>query len=296
MNYLEKLEKSARDTKSIVCMGLDPNINSLPPLYREAGIRGFKTYLEEIFFEMKKQNVQVGMFKPNEGYYSRHNVSRFDNHFGDSTLVEIIQMTQEYFPHAISNLDAKRGDIGPSSDNYAYEIFDEFIVDATTIHGYMGTDSIAPFGKYCVSHGKGAYVLCRTSNPGKTDIQDLLLADGRMVYEAVAEKIIGWSNLYPGIGAVVGATGLEELAKLAKLFALHNIPMLIPGVGGQGGSAIEVVNVLRKARYPLWLARINSSSGITHPWAKKKEEAPENFAEVCVYEIKQLNEEIGPIF
>ncbi|MCX6823178.1 MAG: orotidine-5'-phosphate decarboxylase [candidate division SR1 bacterium] len=294
MNYLERLKDSAQKTGSIVCMGLDPNINALPLLHKEGGIRGFKVYLEEIFSEMRKQSVQVSMFKPNEGFYARNNVYRFGSHVGDDTLTGIMVMVQEAFPHAIINLDAKRGDIATSSDNYAYEIFEEFMVDATTVHAYMGFDSISPFANYCITHDKGVYALCRTSNPGAEDFQGLELKDGRRLYQAVASKIIDWSKGYPGLGAVVGATSLDELEVLASMFAKHNIPMLIPGVGKQGGSAKEVANILRKVGYPLYLARINSSSGVTHPWGKG--EAPANYAEICVGEIRKLNDEIGPIF
>lgn len=289
MNYLGYLKGSAEEANSIVCLGLDFVSTQLPEklVGQKNQSYGFKPFFLDLMKEMAIKGVYPGAFKPNQGFYAIHGET------GLSILDSILYDLRTWQLPLI--LDYKRGDIGPSSANYAREGFEIFNADAVTISPYMGSDSVEPFLKYCLQ-GKGVYILNRTSNPGAKDFQNLELKDGRFLYEAVAEKIIEWSKNYPGTGAVVGATSLEELSKLAKQFAPHEIPLLIPGVGKQGGSAKEVVEVLRKANYPLYLARINSSSGITHPWAAKKEPAPANYAEVCVDELKKLNEEIGPIF
>lgn len=308
-SYPKQLETSARETNSIVCMGLD--------LVRKTfgfGLwnttHNFYLFAEKIFEEMEKRKISCGAFKPNQGFYAVEGKSGYDD------LGKIIQHLYSRFWKVPIILDYKRGDIGPSSENYAQEGFHfHGGITAVTIHGYMGFDSVEPFLK-CTKliteediqkgddhireliFNKGVYILNRTSNKGAADFQTLELKDGRFLYEAVADKIIEWSKTYPGTGAVVGATSLEELSRLAKRYAPHNIPLLIPGVGKQGGSAKEVAQVLREAGYPLYLARINSSSGITHPWASKVEHGylPKDYAEISVNEIQKLNEEIGPIF
>lgn len=285
MNYVSYLETSARERNSIVCVGLDLVSSALPEAYQHPD--KFLRYIRQIFIHMNENNIGCGAFKPNQGFYAIHGAN------SGEYLERIIQITKSENVPVI--LDYKRGDIGPSSANYAYEGFKIFNADAVTISPYMGTDSVEPFLKY-TAEGKGVYILCRTSNKGAADIQNLKLENGTFVFEAVADKIIEWAQIYPGTGAVVGATSLEELRILAKKFAPHRIPLLIPGVGKQGGTAREVVTVLRESEYPLYLARINSSSGVTHPWASKKEPAPENYVEVCANEIKTLNQEIGPIF
>lgn len=297
MHYLEFLEAEARKNNSIVCFGVDPQISALPAHYAAWGIKGFVPFFQHIVKEMLGRKIGVGMFKPNEGYYVVHDEPRGadKHHHGSNVLDEILTIIEHAFPGAITNIDVKRGDIGPSSKNYAVQIFENWGAKAMTISGYMGDDSIAPFGEYCVNDDKLVYALCRTSNAGAIS-QGKKLANGLTIYEDMAQNIIGWAEKYPGMGAVVGGVSLHELKVLAETFAVTKTPILIPGAGGQGGSAAEIADVLREVGYPLYLARINSSSGITHPWAKKKLPAPENYAEVCVNEIEKMNTEIGPLF
>jgi orotidine-5'-phosphate decarboxylase len=164
-------------------------------------------------------------------------------------------------------------------------------VDAVTISPYMGSDSVIPFLEY-TAKGQGTYILNRTSNPGGKDFQDLVLQDGSKLYEAVGKKIIEWAQKYPDTGAVVGATSQTELKNLVSMYAGHDIPLLIPGVGSQGGSAKQVMTILKKAKYDLRLVRINSSSGIIHPW-KKVKRIPEEWAGVCADELESLIAECG---
>jgi orotidine-5'-phosphate decarboxylase len=305
--YPEQLKESAKKTNSIVCMGLDFVRSALPFNLRNESA-GFYMFAQEIFETMQARHIQCAAFKPNQGFYA------IDKSNGYKNLEDILAYLSHHFFETPVILDYKRGDIGPSSENYAQEAFTfGHGFHAITVSPYMGTDSVEPFLKCCtplteediqkgedhirsITFNKGVYILNRTSNKGAVDFQNLKLEDGRFVYEAVADKIIEWSKKYPGTGAVVGATSLEELRRLAERYAPHNIPLLIPGVGKQGGSAKEVVAVLREARYPLYLARINASSGITHPWVSRKEEVPGNYANICTNELQKLNEEIGPIF
>ena len=187
-------------------------------------------------------------------------------------------------------MDSKRGDIATSSANYAYEAFGCWKADAVTVSPYMGHDSISPFA--VGYEEKGVYILNRTSNPGGKDLQNKAMEDGKPLYMTVAETIAKWNEEYSGgIGAVVGATNLKEFEDLASFYSKKEIPLLIPGVGSQGGSAEEVISIMKRVGYPLFLARINSSSALTHPWAKKKEKAPSDWKEVCMSAIEKFAKE-----
>jgi orotidine-5'-phosphate decarboxylase len=133
-------------------------------------------------------------------------------------------------------LDAKRGDIGATGEQYAREAFERFGADAVTLSPYMGADSIAPFTAY---PGKGVILLCRTSNPGGDDLQNLRLEGGERLYERVARLAAGAWNANGQVGLVVGATYPAELARVREL--APSLPLLIPGVGAQGGDAAATV-------------------------------------------------------
>jgi orotidine-5'-phosphate decarboxylase len=138
--------------------------------------------------------------------------------------------------------DAKRGDIGSTAQAYADAFFP--LADALTVNPYLGEDSLQPFFAACTQHGGGLFVLLKTSNPGSADLQDAKLADGRRVWELVAEKIDAWGEPFVGnrglssIGAVVGATHPREIAEARAL--LPRTPFLLPGIGVQGGTPADV--------------------------------------------------------
>ncbi len=295
MNFLEKLRESAEETGSIVCMGLDPVVEAMPEEFAKYGVNRVPEYFENIFREMIDQKVFPGAFKPNEGFYSRHDKSIQEAFPGSGALARVLRILESRFPGIPVILDNKRGDIAKSSANYAAVGFESWGADAVTVSPFMGTDSVGPFIKYCNNEqGKGVYILNRTSNKGASDFQSLTTGGGLShLYQEVAYKIIEWAKDHPGVGAVIGATSPQELSDLAKLYYMHDVPLLIPGVGGQGGSAEEVINRLVDRTYDLSLVRINSSSGLTHPWAKKKQAAPDDYAKVCVEELNKLNEAIG---
>lgn len=284
MNYIELLQKSSEASNNILCMGLDPVLSALPHPEKDPKDR-ICDYFEELFDEMIKRNLIPAAFKPNIGYYTildRPIEGKFD---GSLALANILKMLREKFPNIPVILDAKRGDIATSSTNYALEAFETWRADCVTISPYMGSDSVMPFAL----ENKGVYILDRTSNPGGADLQNRLMETGKTLYITVAETIAKWHLQAIGIGAVVGATNLKELEDIAKYFADKNIPMLIPGVGSQGGSAIEVMEKLRTTKYNIKLARINSSSGITHPW--KKGPAPEDYLEQVMCKLEKLIKE-----
>ena len=284
MNYLELLKTSSEAAGNILCMGLDPVVDALPYPEKPTAQR-ICDYFEELFDEILKRNLIPAAFKPNLGYYAmldRPLEGRFD---GSLALAQVLKMLREKFPGIPVILDAKRGDIATSSTNYAKEAFDAWHADCVTVSPYMGTDSVMPFA----FADKGIYVLDRTSNPGGADLQNLLMEDQQTLYLTVARTIAAWHRECSGIGAVVGATNLKELEDIAGYFADKDIPMLIPGVGSQGGSAPEVMEKLRNTGYPVWYARINSSSGLTHPW--KKAPAPDDYLERVMANLTKLIKE-----
>jgi orotidine-5'-phosphate decarboxylase len=280
MSYVDDLRERAKNVKSIVCMGMDPIIEKIPIKGEPRPvIEGF--YLD-ILKEMNKRDSYPAIIKPNIAYFEQYG-------FGGLNALKTI--ISQYKSSGIPTLlDAKRGDIGKTSTAYAKSVFEFWDSDAVTIAPYMGTDSVEPFIEWC-EEGKGVYILCRTSNKGAADLQDLKV-DGVPVYMKLAENIIQWHK--PGVGAVVGATYLEELEEISRFFvqSKKEIPILIPGVGSQGGSAGEVVEVLKKTKNDIFIHRINSSSGINYAYI---EEDTSDFAKASVDALETLNKEIGPL-
>ena len=290
MSYIDRLRESAKEAGNIVCMGLDPVLSVLPE--SEAPVRErIGSYFSELFRRMRLEGISPSAFKPNIGYYQSLDDPRSEDFSGSLALVDVLELLETYFPSIPVILDSKRGDIAKSSENYAREAFDCWKADAVTVSPYMGSDSVLPFAY----EDKGMYILNRTSNPGGKDFQDELVLDRvdekelYPLYQAVALRIIGWNDGRHGIGAVVGATNPKELGRIAALYAGKDVPMLIPGVGSQGGSATEVIAMMKEAGYELALSRINSSSGLTHPW--KKDAAPEDWLDQCMGAIHKLFDE-----
>jgi orotidine-5'-phosphate decarboxylase len=285
-DYCQLLRASHEQTGSLVCMGLDPIVEYLP---EQTGMvrTDLNRFYSTVFRQMKLKGVFPGAFKPNIGYFSALDKPREEDFSGSQSLADLLELLEELMPGIPVILDAKRGDIARSSRNYAVEAFDAWGCDAVTVSPYMGSDSVTPF----MVASKGIYVLNRTSNPGGRDLQNLSVG-GEDLYRAVAGTIIGWAKQHSGLGAVVGATSPDELEDVARIYADSgvSVPLLIPGVGSQGGSASEVMARLRAVSYDLPLVRINSSSGITHPW--KDGTIPEEWAEVVVGRLQQLNQEI----
>ena len=192
---------------------------------------------------MRLEGSVPAAFKPNIGYYSCLDRPRDGDFSGSLALADVMDLLENYFPGVPVILDSKRGDIAKSSLNYANEAFDSWNADAVTVSPYMGTDSVMPFA----FEDKGIYILDRTSNPGGADLQNQNVIDSidekeiYPLYLSVAHRIAAWAKEHQGIGAVVGATNPAELEDIAVYFSTRNIPMLIPGVGSQGGSAGSVI-------------------------------------------------------
>ena len=290
MSYIDILLLSAEKSGNIVCMGLDPIVDVLPFKDLEKTERITK-YFDTLFSKMVKENLVPSAFKPNLGYYSALDRPREGDYSGSKALANVLDLLGKYFPSSLVILDSKRGDIARSSGNYAKEAFEAWNADAVTVSPYMGSDSVLPFSY----ENKGVYVLNRTSNPGGAEIQNRTVLDSvdehdvYPLYIAVSHMIALWAEEHKGLGAVVGATNMREFADISKYFAGKSIPMLIPGVGSQGGSASDVISAMNETGYNKKLARINSSSGLTHPW--KKGDAPSDWLDMCIHSIRALIKE-----
>lgn len=302
--FLTQLRQSALTSGSVICMGLDPVIEALPKKYANLGIMGASKFLQDLTDTMKRRHIMPGMFKPNDGFYSKHKF------MGKLTGYEALSELVFSLPRDVMGSgrwsgipvlsDAKRGDIGKSSQNYAEQYFtDDLEWSAITVSPFMGTDSVSPFTNFCNKDtGKGVYILNKTSNSGSKDFQMLKMADGRYLYQHVSDKILEWSKGHPGVGAVVGGTSLEELRTILSFYAGKSVPVLVPGVGAQGGSAKDVANIAREVGFELPLLRINSSSGLTHPWYKKAGDpipSANECIEMSIAELQKLNDEVGAI-
>lgn len=285
--YLEFLRESALERKSILCFGIDPVLEKIPPSVAGDTTERITNHFSQIIdASLESNSPSISALKPNIAYFAQ---------YGFEGLLALEQLMNKYRGQVPIILDAKRGDIGASSEAYAREAFGVWDADAVTVSPYMGRDSLQPFLNYCnPPENRGVYVLCRTSNPGSRDFQFLDTQDGKgRLFLEVAEKIAKWG--VSGTGAVVGATDSEELEKTCFLFydSGKKIPLLIPGVGAQGGSASEVVKVLRTvSASDLPLHRINSSSGIAYAYQKA---GTDDFVRAALDEIGRLNKEIGKL-
>jgi len=278
MNYTEFLYNTAKKNNSIICFGMDPVLEKIP--LKGSIYKRIYSFYETILTRMIQKNVLPGAVKPNYAFYAQYGFQ------GIKALEKIITLFQSEFLPVI--LDAKRGDIGSTAEAYAIEAFSFFHADAVTLAPYMGYDSIKPFvSKY---PGKGYYILTKTSNKSSCEIQDLI-SGGITIHEHVAKKIIEW--YHPGIGSVVGATFPEQLAKINSIFGSSGkkIPLLIPGIGSQGGSIIEILRTISHNE-DTYIHRINSSSALNFAYQDKP---GAHYADASVNALSELNNEIEVI-
>lgn len=295
--FLTQLRESAKKSGSIICFGQDPVLEALPVGFE--GIKGYVDFMEMVFLEMIENKLSPGMFKPNLAWWQVYDVPRYGEYDGSESLARMLKLMNEFFPGIPICIDFKKGDIGTSSTKWAEYGFEKWRADAVTVHSYMGSDSVGPFTDYCNNEkGKGTYLLVKTTNKGASDLELKKMADGRFVYEQVADNVISWAKGKPGVGAVTAGNSPEELMVLGKKFAGKDIPLLIPGVGkSQGGDAGEVATILRESGYELALARINLSSGLTHPWYTPGQPNPSKEAcvGIIINTLRSLNEKVGYI-
>lgn len=265
MKFKERISLLVKERKSLICVGLDTDLNKIPEHLksRENPILEFNQQIIDATGDM------CIAYKPNIAFYEALGTQGWD----------ILQKTIKAVPSQVPIIvDAKRGDIGNSSRMYASAIFDYLGGDAVTVSPYLGEDSLAPFFEY---KDKFAFVLTLTSNPSSQDFQ-LLNVDGKPLYHVVAEAVQRW-NKNDNLGLVVGASLPDKIKEVRDISG--NLPFLIPGVGAQGGDleasakygtdngkSIALINVSRSVIY--------ASDGV-------------DFAEKARAEVQRLNRELS---
>lgn len=246
MKFQQRLDKVINKNNSLLCIGLDPDLKKIPSHLLKQ---------QDPIFEFNKAIIDsthdlVCAYKPNIAYYSALGLN------GLKSLQETIKYIHNEYSGVPVILDAKRADIGNTSEKYALELFGIFGADAVTVNPYLGFDSIEPFLKY---KDKGIIILCRTSNPGASDFQDLKI-ENESLYIKVARKIVEWDRKYENCLMVVGATWPHELSAVRAI--TPNMFFLIPGIGTQGGDLSKTLQTgLRKDKSGLI---INLSRGIIY--------------------------------
>jgi len=227
MTFLDMLRAAERQNNSMLCVGLDPEPARFP-----AGLQGDASRIYDFCAAIVEATADLVIaFKPQIAYFAAHRA--------EEQLEKLMAHMRRVAPQVPVILDAKRGDIGSTAEQYAKEAFERYGADAVTLSPFMGFDSLQPYLKY---HGKGAFLLCRTSNPGGDDLQAQRLASvpgEPLLYEHIARLAQGPWNLNGQLGLVVGATYPAEIERVRAV--APTVPLLIPGVGAQGGDAAATV-------------------------------------------------------
>ena len=244
MHFMNALETAWQQRNSLLCVGLDPDPARFP-----AHLKG----RPDAIFEFCKAIVDatadlVCCFKPQIAYFAAHRA--------EDQLEALIAHIHAVHPDTPVILDAKRGDIGSTAEQYAIEAFERFKADAITVNPYMGRDSVDPYLAY---PDKGVILLCRTSNPGGSDLQ-FLDVNGEKLYERVARLAASEWNSTGQIGLVVGATFPAEIARVRAI--VGDMPLLVPGIGAQGGDVEATVKAGKTAETTGLM--INSSRAILY--------------------------------
>ncbi len=261
MTAQEKIINKNNEGK-FICVGLDTDISKMPQFLQDDPDGIFK--FNQAIIESTKD--YAAAYKLNFAFYES----------SGSTGINELERTVELIPdYILSIADAKRGDIGNTSEMYAKSIYEHFGFDAVTLNSYMGKDSMQPFLNYS---DKMNYILTLTSNPGASDFEKLELKDGKLLYQKILQEVNNW-NGKKNCGIVFGATKIEDLKNNINSF--DDLSILLPGVGAQGGSLVDVSNVFRTANRKNYL--VNVSRGIIYKSSK------EDFDEAAKAELVKLN-------
>jgi len=217
LKFSERLDRAHAAADSLVCVGLDPDLTRLPDDLRNdpQPLLAFNRRIVDATRDL------CAAYKPQIAFYSALGK--------EAELAESIRYIRERAPAALVILDAKRGDIGNTAEAYAREAFERYDADAVTVNPYMGEDAVLPF---LARPERGAILLCRTSNPGGHDFQDLAI-EGLPLYRRVAQRAATRWNRHGNLMLVVGATRPQEMAELRR--AHPELSFLVPGIGAQGG-------------------------------------------------------------
>lgn len=264
MNAIQKLNLANKSGR-FICIGLDSDPKKLP-IHLYSSQKPVLEFNRQIIEATKDS---AAAYKLNLAFYESEGTTGLKN----------LEETLSFIPDEILTIaDGKRGDIGNTSNLYAHSIFNHFKFDSTTLNPYMGQDSLEPFLLY---QEKLNFILALTSNPGSADFQKQKLESGEFLYQNVIRKIHKW-NTNNNCGIVFGATNIFELKVNIQL--IDNLPMLIPGVGAQGGSLEDVTKILFAEKKYSFL--INISRGIIH------KSLGEDFAEAAKNELSSLNQTV----
>ncbi len=218
--FRERLGGAVAVNRSLLCVGLDPELSKLPHVVRSLPVEeALRTFLHGIIAATADL---VCCYKPNLAFYLAHGAA------GWNVLLGLRETIPAHIPLL---LDAKFGDIGSTTEMYARAAFDVVHADAVTVSPYVGGDALAPF---FARDDRAAFVLCKTSNPGSGDLQDVPLTSGESVSLRIAACIRAWGAARGNVGAVVGATYPAEIAAIRAI--IPDAPILVPGIGAQGGN------------------------------------------------------------
>ena len=247
-SFTQQLQTAWASQGSMLCIGLDPDPKRLPP-----SLQGKPEGIFEFCREIADATADLACsFKPQFAYFASQGA--------EAQLEKLIAHLKNKYPKIPVILDSKRGDIGSTAEHYAMEAFERYGADAVTVSPYMGFDSVEPYLRHA---GKGVIILCRTSNPGGSDLQFLNVASsGEPLYLHVAKLASQQWNGSGQISLVVGATFPEEIAKVRAV--VGEMPLLIPGIGAQGGDIDATVKAGSIANKPGTGMMINSSRAILY--------------------------------
>ena len=268
MNAINKLESKIKDNK-FICVGLDTDINKIP--------KHLLNYTDPVF-EFNKIIIDntiehASSYKLNFAFYESLGTEGFNS----------LKKTVDYIGNDVLLIgDAKRGDIGNTSTMYAEAVFNHLNFDAVTVHPYMGSDSVKPF---LANPDKLVFILALTSNPGAADFEKMKLENGKYLYQQVIETVKTW-NTAGNCGIVFGATQLEELKQ--NIDSFENLPVLLPGVGAQGGSFEDVCTTFKSIGKNRFM--VNISRGLIYL------SGGEDFGELANKEIIRFNNTAKEIF
>ncbi len=267
MSALKKIFNKNNDGK-FICVGLDTDLKKIPPFLLKEN-NPLLTFNKAIIEATKDF---TAAYKINFAFYERNGAKG----------IEELEKTVELIPQDILSIaDAKRGDIGNTSEMYAESVYNHFKFDSVTLNPYMGKDSLDPFLKY---QDKLNFILVLTSNPGAADFEKSELANGKFLYQTVLQSVNQW-NQNKNCGIVFGATNIDELKNNIQSFG--NLTILLPGVGAQGGSLNDVVSVFKENNRKNFI--VNMSRSIIYKSNRM------DFAEVANKEILNLNNDIKKI-
>ncbi len=277
MNFKQKLDKRIKNVNSCVCVGLDSKYEKIPTFLKDK----YKSK-QEIIFQFNKQIIDqtydlVCAYKPNIAFYEA------EGNQGLTALKKTIEYIRKVDKEILTIVDAKRADIGNTNLAYIKSIFEYFKFDAVTVHPYLGKEALSPFLNM---KDKGIIILCRTSNSGAGKIQDLEIHSeyGNLpLYKFLAYQVKKYWNKNSNCCLVVGATYPKELAEIRKI--VNNMPLLIPGIGAQGGDIQKTVKAGKDSNGRGMI--INSSRSIIFASEEK------DFAKTARIKTKELENKIN---